>query len=131
MKFVMKMLCYAVFLGLALNTTGCSKKEKPNEVQDINAVRAQLKEQVDRGKLTREEAIVKLVEAQVQYGSEKKEEGSELSSELAAYGKELKEKVQKGEMTADEAKDAWFKAAGETKSGAKTNESKDPEKDRK
>ncbi len=131
MTFVMKMLCYALFLGLALTSTGCSKKEEPNKVQDINAVRAELREKVDRGKLTKEEAIVKLAEAQVKYGSEKKDQDSKLSPELEAYGKELKEKMEKGDMTAEEAKDAWYKAAGIDKSSTKTKGSKDSVKDKK
>jgi len=43
----------------------------------------------------------------------------------------LKEKMEKGDMTADEAKDAWYKAAGETKPRAKTKDSKVSEKDKK
>ena len=132
MKNIMKTQFVALILGLTFAITGCSKKEEPNRVQDIDAVRAQLREQVDRGKLTREEAIVKLAEAQVKYGSEKKEEeDSKLSPELEAYGKELKEKMERGDMTADEAKDAWYKAAGETKPGAKSKGSKVSEKGKK
>jgi hypothetical protein len=125
MKSVMKTLFLALILGLMLAMTACSKKEEPNKVQDINAVRAELKAQVERGKLTREEAIVRLAEAQVKYGSDKEEKDRELSPELEALGEELKGKVAKGEMTADEGKDAWYKAAG------KTEDSKDSEKDKK
>ena len=112
----------ALILGLAFALIGCSRKEKPNEVQDINAVRAELREQVDRGELTKEEAIVRLAEAQVKYGSKKeKVEGMKLSPELESYSNELKERVAKGEMTAEEATTAWIEAAEKAKSSAKTS----------
>jgi polyhydroxyalkanoate synthesis regulator phasin len=123
-----KALCLALIPGLALAIAGCSRREKPNEVRDIDSVRAELKEQVDRGKLTKEEAIVRLAEAEVKYGSKKKEEGSKLPPELEVYGDELKERVAKGEMTPEEAKTAWMEAAEKAKSSAKT--SKDSVKER-
>lgn len=128
MSYRIEILRVALILGLAFAMIGCGRKEKPNEVQDINAVRAELREQVDRGKLTREEAIVRLAEAQVKYGSKKKEAGSKLSPELEAYSNELKERVAKGEMTEEEAKTAWIEAAEKAKSSAKT--SKDPVKEK-
>jgi polyhydroxyalkanoate synthesis regulator phasin len=126
-----KALCFALILGLALAVAGCSKKEKSNEVQDIDSIRAALKEQVDRGKLTKEEAMVRLAEAMVKYGSKEKkeEEGSKLSPKLEAYGDELKERVAKGEMTAEEAMTAWMEAAEKAKSSAKTSEDSVKEKE--
>jgi hypothetical protein len=119
MKHETRTLGVALTVMLAFALVGCSKREEPNEVQDINAVRAELREQVDRGKLTREEAIVKLAEAQVRYGSEKKEGGGELPSELKAFGEELKGRVAKGEMTEEEAETAWEEAAKKAKDAIK------------
>jgi len=127
----MKMRCVVLLLGLTLAMTACSKKDEPKEVQDINAVREELKAKVDRGKLTREEAIVQLAEAQAKYSSDKEEKDSKLSPELEALGKELKEKVGKGDMTDEEAMAAWLKATGIDKSSAKTKDSKDSVKEKK
>ena len=110
-----KALGLALILGLAFALAGCSEKEEPKEVQDINAVRAELRGQVDRGELTKEEAIVKLAEAQVKYGSRKKEQGNELSPELEAFGKELKGQIASGKLTEEEAKAAWMEAIGKAK----------------
>jgi hypothetical protein len=112
-------LCPALILGPAFAIASCSRKKEPNEAQDLESVRAHLREQVARGEPTREEAIVRLAEARVEYGSKKKEEGSELSPELEAYGEELKERVAKGELTPEEAKAAWIEAAKEAKASAK------------
>ena len=90
------------------------KRNRPRSAISIPSG-SELKEQVDRGKLTKEEAIVRLAEAQVRYGSEKKEGGGELPSELKAYGEELKERVAKGELTEEEAKTAWEEAAKKAK----------------
>ena len=106
-------------VSVAFGLVDWSKREEPSAVQDINAVRAELREQVDRGILTREEAIVRLAEAQVKYGSTKKEGGGELPSELKAYGEELKERVAKGELTEEEAKTAWEEAAKKAKDAVK------------
>lgn len=115
-----------VLLSLTFVGVGCSKKEKPQAVQDYNAVRAELRAQVESGTLTREEAIVRLAEARARiksYARKKKKE--RLSPELEALGKDLKEQMDKGDMTAKEAKAAWFKAAGTAKSNAKTKSSED------
>jgi uncharacterized lipoprotein YehR (DUF1307 family) len=104
--------------SVAFGLVDCSKKEEPNEVQDVNAVRAELREQVERGKLTREEAIVRLAEARVEYGSKKKDADRKLSPELEAYGNDLKERVAKSEMTAEEAIAAWEEAARKAKTGS-------------
>ncbi len=101
-----------VLLSLTLVFVGCSKKKEPEEVQDYNSVRADLRAQVEQGQLTREEAIVKLAEARANaksYARKKKKET--LSPELEALGKDLKEQMAKGHMTEEEAKAAWIKAA--------------------
>ena len=129
MKYGIVAFSLALLLGLVLTCAGCSKKKEPNEVQDINSVRAELKEQVDQGKLTKEEAIVRLAEAQVKYGSKKKkEEGSKLPPQLEALSKELKGKVEKGELTEDEAKAVWIEAAGQAEDKTKSQANKDSEK---
>jgi len=56
-------LCFAPILGLAIAITGCSRKKEPHEAQDLESIRASLREQVASGKLTREEAVVRLAEA--------------------------------------------------------------------
>ena len=79
-----------------------------------------MRAQVEKGELTREEAIVKLAEARAKpksYAGRKKEK---FSPELEALGKDLKEQIDKGNMTEEEAKAAWIKAAGITKSKVKT-----------
>ncbi len=123
MNNVMKTLCFALILGLTCAMTGCSKKKESHEVRDVNAVRAELREQVDRGKLTREEAIVKLAEAQARFGSKQRKKDWKPSPELEALGKELTEKVEEGHMTAEEAKAEWMKAAGIAKSQARAKKS--------
>jgi len=122
MAYGCRVLCSLLALGFVLANTGCSRKEEPHEVRDINAVRAELKEQVKRGKLTREEAIVRLAEAQGKYASKKREKGRGLSAELEAYGNELKERVAKGELTEEEAKTAWEQAAKKAKDAVKETE---------
>jgi len=112
MKQGMKTCALVLCLGLVLSSAGCSKKEEPQEVQDYNSVRADLRAQVEKGTLTREEAIVKLAEARAKpksYAGNKKKE--RLSPELEALGKDLKEQMAKGDMTEEEAKAAWIKAA--------------------
>jgi hypothetical protein len=114
----MQTLFFVLVLGLTCAITGCSKKKESYEVRDMNAVRAELREQVDRGTLTREEAIVKLAEAQARLGSKQRMKDWKPSPEFEALGKELKDKVDEGHMTAEEAKAEWMKAAGIAKSKA-------------
>ena len=109
----------ALYLGLTLAGAGCSKKEMPQAVQDYNAVRADLRSQVEKGTLTREEAIVKLAEARAKTKSYALKKKKTLSPELAAIGKDLKDRMAKGDMTAEEAKAEWIKAAGVAKAGTK------------
>jgi hypothetical protein len=111
-------------------TLGYSSKKGPNEAQDIDSIRAELKEQVDRGKLTKEEAIVRLAQAQVRYGSKKRGQDKKLSPELEAFGSELKGKVAKGEMTDEEAMAAWKKAAKQSKAKSDGVASKDSLKEK-
>ncbi len=121
----MKMLCVALLLGLTLAMASCSRKKDPAEPQDLESVRASLREEVAKGELTKEEAVVKLAEAQAGIGLKQEKEDSKLSPKLEALGKELKEKVAKGDMTDEEATAAWLKAAG------KTEDSKDSAKEMK
>ena len=58
MKNVIKTLWFVLIVGLGIAIAGCSRKE-PNEAQDIESIRADLREQVAAGELTKEEAIVK------------------------------------------------------------------------
>ena len=122
MQICVVILC----LGLVLTSAGCSRKEQPQQVQDYNSVRANLRAQVEQGTLTREEAIVKLAEARANtksYAGKKKKE--RLSPELEALGKDLKAQMAKGDMTEEEAKAAWIRAAGEAKSNARTKKGSD------
>lgn len=114
---------YLVLLSLTFTIAGCSRKEEPKEIQDINAVRAELRAQVDKGKLTREKAIVQLAEAQAKFGAIQRKKKWKPSPELQALGKDLKEKVEEGDMTAEEAKAEWMKAAGIAKSKARKKKS--------
>jgi uncharacterized membrane protein len=120
---VVRALCFALVAGLTLAAGGCSRKKESNEVQDLNSVRANLRERVASGELTPEEAIVRLAEARVKLGSGDKGKAT-LSPALQAYGEELKERVAKGELTEEEAKAAWQEAAKE----AGSKETKDPAK---
>ena len=122
MKNGIKTLCLVLILGLALAMAGCSKKKEPTKPQDLESVRASLREQVASGELTKEEAVVKLAEAtkDAKLGSKGKDK-DKLSPALEALGKELNERVAKGELTAEQAKTAWMEAAekGKTESNAK------------
>ena len=129
-----KALCFALSLGLALTMAGCSKKKEPTKPQDLESIRASLREQVASGKLTREEAVVRLAEAtkEAKFGSRGKDKTgkkAELSPELEALGKELKAKVAEGEMTAKEAKAAWMEAAGKAKAESSGKGTKDSAKE--
>jgi polyhydroxyalkanoate synthesis regulator phasin len=117
MKNGIKTICFLLILGLGIAIAGCSKKE-PNEAQDIESVRADLREQVAAGKLTKEEAIVRLAEAIAKHDSDGKDKGK-LSEELEALSKELKEKVASGEMSEEEATTFWIEAT--TKAKDKSN----------
>lgn len=121
--------CFVLILGLVLAMAGCSRKKEANEAQDLESVRASLREQVASGELTREEAVVRLAEAtkEAKFGSRGKDKTTkkaEFSPALEALGKELKGRVAKGELTAEEAKAAWMEAAGKakTESSAKGTE---------
>lgn len=125
MKNGLEPLCFVLILGLALPMAGCSKKKEPNKPQDLESIRASLREQVASGKLTKEEAVVRLAEAtkEAKLGSRGKDK-AKLPPALEAYGDELKERVAKGELTAEEAMAAWMEVAEKAKSGAKaTNDS--------
>jgi hypothetical protein len=112
MKNGIKTLSFTLLLILVLTfaIAGLNRKKEPDEAKDIESVRAELREQVDSGKLTKEEAIVRLAEAQAYRGSDKKGKKN-ISPELEALGKELKEQLASGKMSEDEAKAAWIEAA--------------------
>jgi uncharacterized membrane protein len=109
-------LRFMLILGLAFAITGCSRKREPGEVQDLESVRASLREQVARGELSKEEAIVRLAQAtkEAKLGSGGKDD-AKLSPALKALSEELKERVAKGELTEEEAKAAWMEATENVK----------------
>ena len=132
---VMKTLFFGLILGLALTMAGCSKKKEPTKPQDLESVRASLREQVASGTLTKEEAVVRLAEAtrEAKFGSKGKDKTTkkaELAPTLEALGEKLKEQVAKGELTAEEAKAAWMEAAGKANTKAETKDSKDSAKEK-
>jgi hypothetical protein len=120
MKNTVKTLCFVLILSLMYS--GCGKDE-PDQPQDLESLRANLREKVESDELTKEEAIVKLAEAEAKpdWGDKDKYEGDkdkyEGSADLKELGEKLKELVDKGELTEEqaEAKAAWIKAAEETK----------------
>jgi len=120
MKNGINTLSFTLLLILVLTfaIAGLNRKKEPDEAKDIESVRAELREQVDSGKLTKEEAIVRLAETQAYLGSGKKngkkydkKYEKNISPELEALGKELKEQLASGEISEDEAKAAWIEAA--------------------
>ena len=120
MKNGINTLSFTLLLILVLTfaIAGLNRKKEPDEAKDIESVRAELREQVDSGKLTKEEAIVRLAEAQAYLGSDKKDGKKydkkyekNISPELEALGKELKEQLASGQISEDEAKAAWIEAA--------------------
>ena len=120
MKNGINTLSFTLLLILVLTfaIAGLNRKKEPDEAKDIESVRAELREQVDSGKLTKEEAIVRLAETQAYLGSGKKDGKKydkkyekNISPELEALGKELKEQLASGEINEDEAKAAWIEAA--------------------
>ena len=130
----MKTLCFALSLGLVLVMAGCGKKKEPNKPQDLEYIRASLREQVANGELTREEAVVRLAEAtkEAKLGARRKGKTgkkAELSPALEALGKELKERMAKGELTEEEAKAAWMEAAGKAKAESSAKGTKDSAKE--
>jgi len=129
-----KALGFALILGLAIIMAGCSKKKEPSKPQDLESIRASLRQQVASGKLTKEEAVVRLAEAtrEAKFGSRGKDKTAkkaELSPALEALGKELKERMAKGELTEEEAKAAWMEAAGKTKAESDAKGTKDSTKE--
>jgi hypothetical protein len=115
-----------LILVLSAVMDGCRRKSE--DVRDLNSVRAELREQVARGHLSREEAVVRLAEAtrEAKFGSRKKDRAPKkdaLSPELDALGKDLKARIDRGEMTEAEAKAAWFEAAAKTQRKSPPKES--------
>ncbi|UCD50219.1 MAG: hypothetical protein JSW27_22150 [Phycisphaerales bacterium] len=130
MKYRIKTLCLALILGLVLAMAGCSRKKEPNEAQNLESVRASLREQVARGELTKEEAVVRLAEAtkEAKLGSGGKD-GARLSPALEALSKELKEQVARGELTAEEATTVWMEAVEKAKAKSSVKGAKDSVKE--
>ena len=112
MKSRVAAICFSLALVMFIIIAGCGKDEP--EFDDIESVRAYLKEQVASGELTKEEAIVRLAEATAEFGSCEKSK-AKVSPELEAFGKKLKEQIENGEITEDEAGAAWMEAAKEAK----------------
>jgi len=127
MKNGIRALCLALIPGLALVVVGCSRRKEPHEAQDLESVRAVLRQQGASGQLTREEAVVRLAEAtkEAKLGSEGKDK-DKYSPALEALGKVLKERVAKGELTAEEAKAVWVEVAENAKSKSRAKGTKDP-----
>jgi len=113
MKSELKTFCFVMILSLVINISACSRKE-PKEPQDIESVRAGLRQQVARGELTKEEAIVRLAEATAKLGSDENEDID--SPALKELSKKLKEQVEKGELSEEEATTIWIEAAEKAKS---------------
>ena len=115
MKNVIKILCIALILSLMFS--GCGKDE-PDQPQDLESVRASLREKVASGKLTKEEAIVKLAEAEARLVSGDKDK-AEYSPAIKALWEKLEERVAEGELTVEEAKTIWTEEAENVKTKAK------------
>jgi hypothetical protein len=124
-------ICLALVLGLALLGArwlwGADKKA----ATDIEAVRAELREQVANGELTEAEAQVRFAEAFAKSKQQERDkERPKLAPELEAFGAELKEKMERGDLTEEEAKAKWMAAAqkvgaeGNAKSKAGVSETK-------
>ena len=130
MKHGIDALRLGLILAPALAMAGCGKKEEANKPQDLESVRAGLREQVANGELTMEEAVVRLAEAtkEAKLGSGERDK-AKLSPALEALGKELKERVARGELTAEEAKAAWMEATGKAKARSDDKKTEDPAKE--
>jgi hypothetical protein len=101
-----------LLIGLTLLISGCRKE--PDNPQDLESVREDLRQQVADGDLTREEAIVKLAEAKANIGFHENDK-KEVSQELETLGNELKAQIENGQITEEEAKEKWIEAAKKAK----------------
>ncbi|MHC4214533.1 MAG: hypothetical protein ACYSWP_14310 [Planctomycetota bacterium] len=121
MKNVIKILCIGLILSLMFS--GCDKDE-PDQPKDLKTVRANLREKVESDELTKEEAIVKLAEAEARlvWGDKDKDEyykdKDKYSPALNALSKKLQERMAEGELTAEEAKTIWMEEAKNIKTKA-------------
>ena len=113
MIYGINILCIAVIMALVFAVSGCSKDE-PDEPQDLEAVRAELREKVESGKMNREEAIVKLAEAEAEFAWGTKDKKD--LPELEELSKKLKDQLDKNEITEEEAEKIWLNATEEAKS---------------
>jgi len=114
MKNVIKILCIALILSLMYS--GCGKDE-PDQPQDLESVRANLREKVESDELTKEEAIVKLAEAEARLVSGDKDK-AEYSPAIKALWEKLEERVAEGELTVEEAETIWTEEAENVKTKA-------------
>ena len=117
MKNTIKTLCFVLILGLMFS--GCGKDE-PDQPKDLESVRANLREKVESDELTKEEAIVRLAEAEARLVSGDKDK-AEYSPAIKASWEKLEERVAEGELTIEEAKTIWMEEAEniKTKGSAK------------
>ena len=117
MKNTIKTLCFVLILGLMYS--GCGKDE-PDQPQDLESVRANLREKVESDELTKEEAIVRLAEAEARLVKGDKDKDEYYSPAIKASWEKLEERVAEGELTIEEAKTIWLEEAKEAKDKADT-----------
>ena len=124
MKNTIKTLCFVLILSLMYS--GCGKDE-PDQPKDLETVRANLREKVESDELTKEEAIVKLAEAEARlvsgdkdkdWGDKDKDENYPDYPALNALWEKLEERVAEGELTIEEAKTIWMEEAENIKTKA-------------
>lgn len=98
----------AVVLGIGLHLAWRGQHFQASKAIDLESFREELKERVNSGEMTPEEAHVHL-EVAKQEGRFKTKE----SKELKAFVEELTKAVEKGELTEAEAKTRYAEAANE------------------
>jgi len=119
MKNEIKVICLALPVGLALVGTGCSERQETDDATEIKSLGAELKEQVEQGELTTEEATARFAEAQK----------ANEQARIQAVRADLRKQVVDGELTKAEAQVrlAEAYAAGKEKSRAGTHKEVSPE----
>jgi len=110
-KIEVRALCATLPLAVALLAAGCGGGKAKSQVADLEALGAELKEQMANGELSAAEAQVKYAEA---FAEAKRRDRvgvkGKAATELEALGAELKAQVEEGELTAEEAKAKWIEA---------------------
>ncbi len=92
----------ALVLTVTIFTGGCQDSAPKYQGGDINAFQAELKESVESGAISLEEAHVELAIAKKQAKrSERKKKNS--GNKVSAYGAKLKQQIKDGELTEEEA----------------------------